>query len=133
MGKKKDICTVFVYNNILGIDCPKKSEGIINDITRYGQLGTVLDASKVHFSSEAIQWLKNNVHKGIYDIGHIDMFKTGEGIIIFSFLGFYKRIYSINDYEVSNKCDFSLLDSFLYKDVIIPEWFKRLVGKDCRE
>ena len=78
---------VFLYKNKLGIEShPEEAEGLINKPLDPGQLGFVLDASKVDFQQEAINWMKNLATTGD-DIGDVDAFKTDDGKVIFAWLG----------------------------------------------
>ena len=114
---------VFVYKNVLGIESHHKdAEGLINDPIAAGQLGFVLDASKVDIQQEAIDWMENMPTTGD-DIGAIDTFKADSGIVIFSWLGGPRAVMT-TEREAPCISDFSLLTATEFET---PAEFKSYV------
>lgn len=77
---------VFEYRGFVGIQSLPNAEGLLNDPTQPGQLGFVADASKCEFSQSAIDLLKQ-VKKSHDDIGDVDVFQAGDGMVVFAWMG----------------------------------------------
>lgn len=77
---------VFSHKGYIGIKSAFDAEGLVNDPSKPGQLGFVLDASSVDVHPDALELLKK-VPSSHDDIGDVDIFKTNDGRVVFSFLG----------------------------------------------
>lgn len=123
--EKKVKTKVFVYKGVLGIQSDIKSEGLLNNPANDGQLGFVLDASKVEFQQEAIDWLKK-VKPSSDDFGGVDVFKTNEGMIVFSWLGGPLRL-CMNQSEIDGSSNYHPELLTATEGVEAPEAFKIFV------
>ena len=77
---------VFAYKGIVGIRSEIGAEGLLNDPSKPGQLGFVVDAAYVDIHPDALEVLKQ-IHKSADDIGDVDVHKVNDGRVIFSWLG----------------------------------------------
>lgn len=96
---------IFEYKGFMGIESAPDAEGLLNDPMQPGQLGFVTDASKCEFSQAAIDILKQ-VKKSHDDIGDVDVFKAGDGMVIFSWFGGPLKILSPK-WDVSGSSTYS--------------------------
>ncbi|MFA5312754.1 MAG: hypothetical protein WC375_05445 [Methanomassiliicoccales archaeon] len=88
------------------------AEGLLNDPTKPGQLGFVIDASFVDISPSALEIIKK-VPKSGDDIGDVDVYKMDDGNqVIFCWLGGPMKAFKLSD-EISgsNSYDPSCLKS----------------------
>lgn len=108
-AKTKKITRVFCHKGIIGIESDFKSDGLINNPSKPGQLGFVMDASKIEISKEALKLLKT-ISKSGDDIGDIDVFKTNDGKIIFGWLGGPLALKDPTEISGSNTYNADLLD-----------------------
>lgn len=115
--------SIFAYKGIIGILSSPEAEGLIAKPGN-GNLGCVLDASKIDISIEALELLKT-IRRGRGGLGEIDIFKAGDTKVIFGWLGGYMKLFKPSEIETSRDYDPSLLVSS--EDVIIPEDFKKVV------
>ncbi len=100
---------VFSYKGFVGISSSPESEGIIAHPGN-GNLGVVCNAKDVEISEEALELLKK-VKKGNDDLGDIDVFKSSDGMIVFSWLGGYLRVLRPDSVEGSRDTNMGLLSS----------------------
>ena len=101
---------VFAYKGFIGILSNPSHEGIIAHPGN-GNLGVVMDASKVRISNEALTLLKS-IKKGRDCIGDIDVFTTNDNKVIFSWLGGYMNIVKANEIVGSREYDPSHLKAY---------------------
>lgn len=95
---------VFVHRGFIGIQSDYNAEGLLNDPSKPGQLGFVVDADFCDFQPEAIELLKK-VPKSRDDIGDVDVFKAGEKVI-FAWLGHSHKILDL-DREISGSSNYN--------------------------
>ena len=105
MGKVK----VFAYKGFVGISADENSEGIIAHPGN-GNLGVVCDSKGVEISEEALELL-NRVDRGHDSLGEVDVFKANDGVIVFSWLGGYKKAFRPEEIEGSRDTNMGLLTS----------------------
>ena len=100
---------VFAYKGFVGISANENSEGIIAHPGN-GNLGVVCNAKDVEISEEALELLRS-VDRGHDSLGEVDVFKAGDGMIVFSWLGGYKKSFRPEEIEGSRDTNRGLLDS----------------------
>lgn len=98
--------TVFTHKGFIGIQSSPDAEGFLAKPGN-GNLGCVLDASKVLISPEALELLKK-IPKGHDGLGEIDVFPSGDKVI-FGWLGGYMKAFLPEEIETSREYDPSLL------------------------
>ena len=77
---------VYAYRGIIGVESDPKAEGLLNDPTKPGQLGYVVDAKFVDVSKQALALLKT-IPKSRDDIGDMDVYAADSGMVVFCWLG----------------------------------------------
>jgi hypothetical protein len=77
---------IFAYKGFIGILSNSNSEGIINDPILQDSRGFSVDVKGIDISKEALGLLKKMKGHAGKD-GELDIFKTADNIIIFSWLG----------------------------------------------
>jgi len=117
---------IFAYRGIIGISSNVKAEGLINNPEAPGQMGFVVDATKINFTKEAIDLLKI-VKKSDDDLGDIDSFRAGDKKI-FSWLGGPKRFIEPETITGSNDYDVSFLIAHT-EEIAVPNDFKDIVDE----
>lgn len=122
--------SVFAYKGILGIetkDFDPKSDILLNDPTQPGQLGFVVDASKIHVSQEAKD-LMLTIPKSGDDIGDVDCFETSNGMTVFAWLGGPLAVKDPKKCSLAHDSKMNLLT--VSEDIEIPEGFKNYVDNE---
>jgi hypothetical protein len=100
---------VFAHKNYIGIESNDHADGLLNDHSKTGQLGFIIDAKFVDVQPEALALLLKG-KKSIDSIGEIDIYKFNNKII-FSWLGGPLKGCHVNDISGSNRYNASLLKS----------------------
>lgn len=100
---------VYEYKGVIGIESDWKAEGLLNDPSTPGQLGFVLDASKVEVSKEALELLRQ-VPVGHDSLGDVDCFAADDGMTIFAWLGGPLRAVDPADCEAARNSKWDLLE-----------------------
>lgn len=111
---------IFAYKGYVGIKSDLNAEGLVNDPSSSDQIGFVVDASYCEMQQEAVDILKK-LKKSSSSFGDIDVFKTGNGKTIISWLGGPMRIIDPNICEGSRNYDPDLLTSS--DNVVTPNDF----------
>lgn len=120
---------VFAHKGIIGISSSTTADGLINDPTKPGQLGFVVDARHVEISPEAYEAL-TRVPRSHDDIGDIDVFKTAGDIVVFSWLGGPMRMVDPAESEGSSTHNAALMKPFIKTEgIAIPQEFLDAVDK----
>lgn len=114
---------IFEYKGIIGIQSDPDAEGLVAK-PENGNLGCVVHADFVDISPEALELLKE-VKKGKDNIGDIDVFEAGEGIVILGWLGGYLNAFKPTDILGSKDYNPALLKPT--EGVEVPEEFKDFV------
>lgn len=117
---------VFAYKGFIGIQSDFNAEGLLNDPSKPGQLGFVVDADFCDIQPEAIELLKK-IPKSGDDIGDVDVFKAGEKVI-FAWLGPMLRVLDLNR-EISGSSSYNprLLKPANFDT---PEQFKQFIDNN---
>ncbi|MEK6828566.1 MAG: hypothetical protein AABY15_00370 [Nanoarchaeota archaeon] len=113
---------IFVYKGIVGIQSGPDAEGFIAKPGN-GNLGCVLDASSVEISKEALDLLVK-IPKGGGGLGEIDVFQSGDKIII-GWLGGYLKAFKPESIETSRDYNPGLLTHT--DGVEVPNEFKEFI------
>jgi hypothetical protein len=116
---------VFAYKGVVGIQSGPECELIAHP--GGGNLGCVADASKVDISQEAIDVLKT-VKKNRDVIGDIGCFKADDGMVVFSWFGYYLRPIVPAECEADRDTDLSLLTAST-ELIEVPQEFKEFVDE----
>lgn len=116
--------TVFEYKGVVGIKSDVHAEGLLNSPLNKGQLGFVVDAKYVDIQPLALEILRK-IRKSGDDIGDVDVYKTENDQIIFSWLGGPLKVLIHEEVSGSNSYDPSLLTAC--DTVETPEDFKKFV------
>jgi len=77
---------IFEYKGYIGIQSAVDAEGLLNDPTKSGELGFVLDAAFVDIHPRALKLLMT-IPKSGDDIGDFDVYKADDGRVILGWLG----------------------------------------------
>jgi hypothetical protein len=77
---------VFAHKGVVGIQSDFGADGLLNDPSKPGQMGFVVDAAHEDIHPDALEVLKK-VNKSADDIGDVDVFKTDDGRVIFAWMG----------------------------------------------
>lgn len=115
---------VFAHRGIIGIDSSPEANLVAHP--GGGNIGCVADATEVEISAEALTALKK-VKRSHDDIGDVDVFKAGDGKVIFAWLGGYRRIVDPSRAEGSRTYDPSMLTAT--EGIEAPEDFKAAADK----
>ena len=116
---------VFSYKGFIGVESSPECEGIIAH-PKFTNIGVVCKADSVEFSASAVELLKS-IPKGHDSLGDINIFKTIDGEIVFSWLGGYCVFIDSKKSQFSRDCDTSLFKPT--EGVAIPDNFKAAVDE----
>ena len=109
---------VFAYKGYVGILSSPEADLVAKPGN--GNIGCVADAANVEFSQDAIDLLKK-VKRSSDDIGDVDVFKAGDGVVVFGWLGGYMKAFKPEDVEGSSTYNPSLLVAT--ENVEVPKGF----------
>ena len=126
---------IFTYKNHLGIDMgekPEDVEGLINDPTADGELGTVLRTDAIEITKDAKEMIRAAKREAgsfapIMLTKHAEEAVEKHGKSSFSVMGYGKVAISREQVLIGSSCDVSVLDDMIEVEEEAPEEFRQFV------